>query len=89
MRFVGVMWLGIVSITGLVWWAYLKTIAALSDFISEGLPTLSGAIVPYYTFLDRFLPLSEAFAGMIVMFNVWLCVVVLRWVKSFVPTISN
>jgi len=77
------------AILALWLWAVEKFVYTLLDLLALELPVLQGALLPYYVFFNRFLPLEETFAGVIVVFGIWQVVIIVRWTKSFIPFISN
>jgi len=70
-------------------WAVIHLNASLARFLTAELPTVTSSMLAYYGFFNRFLPLSEAFAGTILMFHLWLGITLFRWVKSIIPSLSN
>ena len=46
-------------------------------------------LLVYGAFMNRFLPLTETFAIVILMVNLCIVVILVRWFKSFLPSISN
>lgn len=70
-------------------WALNTAATAIASIDLTTVPKPAVVLLQYYTFMNRFLPLTEAFAGIVIIFNIWLFVTTLRWIKSFVPTISN
>jgi len=84
-----VVWgLGTLFLQVLVWsWAQIA--AQLDALASAKMPSVSGDLLHYYAFVDRFLPLTEAISGWATVGVIWLAVTIIRWIKSFVPTLSN
>ncbi|RYD49898.1 MAG: hypothetical protein EOP85_00690 [Verrucomicrobiaceae bacterium] len=70
-------------------WAANKILDTINELTFADISGPSAQLLQYYAFMNRFIPLSEAFAGVIVSFHIWLLVTTLRWIKSFVPTLSN
>jgi hypothetical protein len=70
-------------------WAVGVVVDSIENLDLDALPHAAGPMLQYYAFLDRFIPVSEAFAGALICFDVWLIVVIFRWIKSFIPTLSN
>jgi hypothetical protein len=85
MKLAGVAW---AMLEGLVW-----AVSTISDGIQE--ITVSGILKPdssilvYGAFMNRFLPLTESFAMIAVLASLWSVVIAVRWIKSFIPTLSN
>lgn len=46
-------------------------------------------ILPYVDIINAFIPLAEAWVLLLSLFGIWLIVITFRWVKSFIPTVSN
>jgi len=84
MKVVAALWVFAVAWVALMVWASAEVVASITDFCATGLPTLSGTLLPYFQFLNRFIPLEESLATMLVLFHLWLVVVLVRWIKSFV-----
>jgi len=77
------------GVWGLITWAWATAFAMIQNILTQELPQLQGQLVVYWTFINRFVPLSESVAMSIIILNVWGSVVVIRWVKSIIPTLSN
>lgn len=82
-------WGIVLGIWALITWAWSTVFTMIQDILLQQLPTLQGQLVVYWTFINRLVPLSEGVAMSIIIFNVWVSVVVIRWFKSIIPTISN
>lgn len=82
-------WGVILGLLGLLVWAIQDILGYLNnlDLATVGKPTLG--MLQYYAFINRFVPLTEAFVGAVACFQVWLVVTIIRWIKSILPTISN
>lgn len=86
-------WLKIMTFVGI--WLELVSLSIAS--LREGLIEMSsmelfkpdGALLYYGSFMNRFLPLTETFALAILISHLYFLVIVVRWVKSFIPTLSN
>jgi len=48
-----------------------------------------GALLTYGVFINRFVPLTETFAMAIVIANIYVLMIVFRWLKSLIPTMAN
>ncbi len=44
---------------------------------------------PYIGVINAIFPLTESLALLGAYFTVWIAVIVVRWVKSFIPTLAN
>jgi len=78
-----------VGVWSLITWAWSFCLDQFQVMLSTNWPAVQGNLVVYYTFINRLVPLSETIATAIVVFNIWVAVVVVRWVKSIIPTLSN
>ncbi|MEK7950400.1 hypothetical protein [Luteolibacter soli] len=70
-------------------WAIGQISDSLSHIDLQAIKTGSGSLLQYGAFINRFIPLTEAASVSIIVFNIWLAVTILRWIKSFVPFVSN
>jgi len=70
-------------------WAVQQISESLADIDLQAIKAGSASMLQYGAFINRFIPLTEGAALSILVFNVWLAVTILRWIKSFIPTISN
>lgn len=81
---------------GLIWgwllltkWAFDQFENTISD-IDFGDWQLAGTdLLLYGRFIDRFIPLTEGLSIAVLFGNIMVLVVIWRWVKSFIPTLSN
>lgn len=78
-----------VGFMGLLVWMLNELTTSINNLDLQALSKPAGTMIQYFAFMNRFVPLSEAFAGILVIFNIWLFVTSIRWLKSFIPTISN
>jgi hypothetical protein len=85
-KFVAFFVVGVIAFTA---WALHEIQSMMDNLDLEQLATPAASMLHYYTFMNRFIPLSEGFAGAVICFDVWLCFVIIRWVKSLIPTLSN
>lgn len=72
-----------------VWWALQTMAEMLASIDPSQINAGSTTMLQYGVFINRFVPLTEALAGAILLFHLWISVILFRWVKSFVPTVSN
>lgn len=80
----------VVLFEGIRWSIY--TVGEAIANIGIALPSMVGpnsTLLHYGTFINRFLPLTESFALFVLLAGLWVSVIIVRWVKSFIPTISN
>ena len=70
-------------------WAVREIADMMSTVDFQAIKAGSAGMLQYGAFINRFIPLSEGLAGAIVCFDIWLVVVTIRWIKSFIPTVSN
>jgi hypothetical protein len=73
----------------LITWAWSRAWALLQEVLATDFPRVQGNLIVYYDFINRLVPLSETIATSIIVFNIWAAVVVIRWIKSIIPTLSN
>lgn len=76
-------WAIFVSIISLTLWAINHMAEAINGLTLANVQGPAATMLQYYAFMNRFVPLSEAFAGAVIAFNIWYCVTVLRF-TSFV-----
>ena len=79
----------VIGIIGATLWSLSYLNNAMANIRLADIKGPSGEMLSHYTFMNNFLPLGEAFAGAILCFNVWFIRTAFRWVKSFIPTLSN
>lgn len=72
-------------VTGVMQWAAVK----LTGVVLPTLNTEWGQIGLDLDVLNAFVPLAEGVAMIYALLTISLVVITVRWVKSFVPTVSN
>ena len=89
--FVLMVWAIVAGILTLIVWAFGKLTQLVSTLDIEALASLKpmAGMLHFYVFINRLVPLDEAFAGVGVCFTLWLTITLIRWIKSFLPSVSN
>ena len=70
-------------------WAINQMVELADSVDLSDIETGSVTLLQFGAFINRFVPLTESFALAIIIFDIWALVTAFRWVKSFVPTLSN
>jgi len=83
------MWALVAGFFSVLIWAVTSIADSLAaiDFTHITGPTADTVV--YYRFIDRFVPLHEAMALMVIYSSIWTAMICIRWIKQFVPTLSN
>lgn len=82
-------WLVACGVIVASYWAVVTISDMMENLDINALAHPTAQMLQYYAFMNRFLPLAEGFAGAVICFDVWLVIVLIRWIKSFIPTLSN
>lgn len=79
------------SVVAFILWGIVKIKVLILSMPLAALSPIKPAasMIHFYVFINRFAPLDEAFAGVGICFSVWLTVTLIRWIKGFIPFISN
>ena len=73
----------VIAALELIAWALTVIIDSMSLFDLSGFVKPDAALLTYGLFIDRFVPLHEAFAFAILLFFLWQLVTLMRWVRYF------
>lgn len=85
-RLLGIILFGLVMSTVFA----IETLADLAEeLVMADLVSPASTMITYYAFINKFIPLHESIAVAIIIFQIWGSVNLIRWAKSFIPTISN
>lgn len=95
-RLMGPWALVLLKIAAVVWilleglrWAVPVMSEAVASIVFSGLFKPNSTLLVYGAFINRFVPLVECFAMVVLMAHLWIAVIILRWAKSFIPLWSN
>lgn len=82
-------WVFLCAVWAVTVWAVTQIRDSFANIDLHQLEAPLATQLEYFLFINRFIPVVEAFAGALLCFELWLLVVIIRWVKSFIPTLSN
>lgn len=72
-----------------VFWAMQVVGDSMAQIALSGILRPESALLTYGAFINRFVPLVESFALIVLLAALWTSVIVVRWIKSFIPFFSN
>jgi len=66
-----------------------QIVDAFLSIDTEAFSNVSLSLIEWIGYANAILPLSEFVVLMVAYSTAWLTVIIVRWIKSFVPTIAN
>lgn len=63
--------------------------AMLGSISTESFRNVSFGSIEYIGYVNAFIPITEFIGLMSIYLTIWGTVILLRWVKSFIPTLAN
>ena len=68
---------------------FIKQSISESAAIISTFGNVSLSSIPGIGYVNAVIPLSEMVALLVTFYSLWLLIILIRWVKSFIPTIAN